>query len=161
MSVKICVSVMWRASLHNHVVFIFNQSPTLHLHLSDIDECKTGQLCGPSSHCHNTNGSFYCTCQRDYIPTSGAKHFHPESGVRCKGRYEDGRVHTPCTGKHNTHVHWYLHPGTCIFLFFKKTSLTYTQISSILNVFLFFFGDSIMQHITVNGAIIVVVFWMF
>ncbi|TMS20495.1 Adhesion G protein-coupled receptor L4 [Larimichthys crocea] len=50
----------------------------------DIDECKTGQLCGPSSHCHNTNGSFYCTCQRDYIPTSGAKHFHPESGVRCK-----------------------------------------------------------------------------
>lgn len=123
MSVKICVSVMWRASLHNHVVFIFNQSPTLHLHLSDIDECKTGQLCGPSSHCHNTNGSFYCTCQRDYIPTSGAKHFHPESGVRCKGRYEDGRVHTQHTRalvltsrdmhlsfflkKHLSHIHRY------------------------------------------------------
>ncbi|XP_071776202.2 adhesion G protein-coupled receptor L4 [Centroberyx gerrardi] len=51
---------------------------------TDIDECKTGQICGPNSHCHNTNGSFYCTCQRDYIPTSGAKHFHPENGVRCK-----------------------------------------------------------------------------
>uniref|UniRef100_A0A8D0AUV4 Adhesion G protein-coupled receptor L4 n=1 Tax=Sander lucioperca TaxID=283035 RepID=A0A8D0AUV4_SANLU len=55
----------------------------------DIDECKSGQVCGPSSHCHNTNGSFYCTCQRDYIPTSGTQHFHPERGVRCKGRYEE------------------------------------------------------------------------
>ncbi|KAF7662831.1 hypothetical protein LDENG_00225910 [Lucifuga dentata] len=51
---------------------------------TDIDECQTGQLCGPKSLCHNTNGSFYCTCQRDYIPTSGTKHFHPETGVRCK-----------------------------------------------------------------------------
>uniref|UniRef100_G3P4P2 Adhesion G protein-coupled receptor L4 n=1 Tax=Gasterosteus aculeatus aculeatus TaxID=481459 RepID=G3P4P2_GASAC len=50
----------------------------------DIDECKAGQECGPNAHCHNTNGSFYCTCQRDYIQTSGTKHFHPESGVRCK-----------------------------------------------------------------------------
>uniref|UniRef100_A0A8C4H6N1 Adhesion G protein-coupled receptor L4 n=1 Tax=Dicentrarchus labrax TaxID=13489 RepID=A0A8C4H6N1_DICLA len=67
----------------------------------DIDECKSGQLCGPNSHCHNTNGSFYCTCQRDYIPTSGTKHFHPERGARCKGRYKDGRVHTHA----HTHTH--------------------------------------------------------
>ncbi|XP_041863096.1 adhesion G protein-coupled receptor L4 [Melanotaenia boesemani] len=51
---------------------------------TDIDECKSGEVCGPNSHCHNTNGSFYCTCHRDYIPTSGTKDFHPESGVRCK-----------------------------------------------------------------------------
>uniref|UniRef100_A0A672HIK2 Adhesion G protein-coupled receptor L4 n=1 Tax=Salarias fasciatus TaxID=181472 RepID=A0A672HIK2_SALFA len=51
---------------------------------SNIDECKSEQVCGPNSHCHNTNGSFYCTCQRDYIPSSGTKHFHPERGVKCK-----------------------------------------------------------------------------
>ncbi|XP_031612090.2 adhesion G protein-coupled receptor L4 [Oreochromis aureus] len=50
----------------------------------DIDECESEQVCGPNSDCHNTNGSFYCTCQRDYIPTSGPKHFHPVSKVRCK-----------------------------------------------------------------------------
>ncbi|KAM4548104.1 adhesion G protein-coupled receptor L4 [Odontesthes bonariensis] len=50
----------------------------------DIDECKSEQECGPNSNCHNTNGSFYCTCQRDFIPTSGTKRFHPESGVKCK-----------------------------------------------------------------------------
>ncbi|XP_033937307.1 adhesion G protein-coupled receptor L4 [Pseudochaenichthys georgianus] len=50
----------------------------------DIDECQSGQICGPNSRCHNKNGSFDCTCQRDYIPTSGTKHFDPETGVRCK-----------------------------------------------------------------------------
>ncbi|KAJ4943746.1 hypothetical protein JOQ06_006243 [Pogonophryne albipinna] len=47
----------------------------------DIDECQSGQICGPNSRCHNKNGSFYCTCQRDYIPTSGTKHFDPETGM--------------------------------------------------------------------------------
>ncbi|XP_005923435.1 adhesion G protein-coupled receptor L4 isoform X1 [Haplochromis burtoni] len=50
----------------------------------DIDECESEQVCGPNSDCHNTNGSFNCICQRDYILTSGPKHFHPESKVRCK-----------------------------------------------------------------------------
>ncbi|KAM9848895.1 adhesion G protein-coupled receptor L4 [Aulostomus maculatus] len=50
----------------------------------DTDECTEAEACGANSHCHNTNGSFYCTCQRDYIPTSGDKHFHPQSGVSCK-----------------------------------------------------------------------------
>ncbi|KAM9761593.1 adhesion G protein-coupled receptor L4 [Menidia menidia] len=50
----------------------------------DIDECESGQNCGPNSHCHNTNGSYYCTCQRDYVPSSGTKTFHPQSGVQCK-----------------------------------------------------------------------------
>lgn len=53
-------------------------------HCVDIDECSSGPICGPNSHCHNTNGSFDCTCQRDYIPSSGAKHFYPAQGVRCK-----------------------------------------------------------------------------
>uniref|UniRef100_A0A3B4TIG3 Adhesion G protein-coupled receptor L4 n=1 Tax=Seriola dumerili TaxID=41447 RepID=A0A3B4TIG3_SERDU len=60
----------------------------------DIDECMTVEVCGPNARCRNTNGSYYCTCERDYAPTSGAKHFHPERGERCKGRYEDGGVHT-------------------------------------------------------------------
>uniref|UniRef100_A0A7N9AVY7 Adhesion G protein-coupled receptor L4 n=1 Tax=Mastacembelus armatus TaxID=205130 RepID=A0A7N9AVY7_9TELE len=68
----------------------------------DTDECRTEQVCGPNSHCHNTNGSFYCTCQRDYIPTSGSKHFQPERGVSCKGRYEE---ECSCThGAHHTHT---------------------------------------------------------
>uniref|UniRef100_A0A3B4WS47 Adhesion G protein-coupled receptor L4 n=1 Tax=Seriola lalandi dorsalis TaxID=1841481 RepID=A0A3B4WS47_SERLL len=63
----------------------------------DIDECLTAEVCGPNARCRNTNGSYYCTCERDYAPTSGAKHFHPERGERCKGRYEDGGVHTNLT----------------------------------------------------------------
>uniref|UniRef100_A0A665UXW1 Adhesion G protein-coupled receptor L4 n=1 Tax=Echeneis naucrates TaxID=173247 RepID=A0A665UXW1_ECHNA len=57
----------------------------------DVDECTTQTICGLNSNCHNTIGSYFCTCQRDYFPSSGAKHFHPEGGVRCKGQYEDGR----------------------------------------------------------------------
>lgn len=93
----------------NHSVFVFNWSRTFHLHVSDIDECMSGELCGPNSHCHNTNGSFYCTCQRDYIPTSGTQHFHPERGVRCKGQYEDrkstlAQVHTKSHALTLTHI---------------------------------------------------------
>uniref|UniRef100_A0A3Q1AV21 Adhesion G protein-coupled receptor L4 n=1 Tax=Amphiprion ocellaris TaxID=80972 RepID=A0A3Q1AV21_AMPOC len=77
---------------------------------TDIDECRSGQLCGPNSHCHNTNGSFYCTCQRDYIPTSGSKHFNPERGVRCKGRYNTHtHTHTHTHTRTHTHTHTHLH----------------------------------------------------
>uniref|UniRef100_A0A8C5DLH6 Adhesion G protein-coupled receptor L4 n=1 Tax=Gouania willdenowi TaxID=441366 RepID=A0A8C5DLH6_GOUWI len=58
----------------------------------DIDECLLGQVCGSNSHCHNLKGSFYCTCQRDYVSSSGSKHFHPESGVKCKGQCENGEL---------------------------------------------------------------------
>ncbi|XP_008327178.2 adhesion G protein-coupled receptor L4 [Cynoglossus semilaevis] len=50
----------------------------------DVDECLSGPVCGPDARCHNTNGSFYCSCQRDFVPSVGTKHFHPETGVRCK-----------------------------------------------------------------------------
>uniref|UniRef100_A0A3P8YSS7 Adhesion G protein-coupled receptor L4 n=1 Tax=Esox lucius TaxID=8010 RepID=A0A3P8YSS7_ESOLU len=53
---------------------------------TDVDECKNAHICGPFSHCHNTKGSFFCNCQRDYISTSGTQHFHPDNGVRCKGK---------------------------------------------------------------------------
>lgn len=67
---------------------------TFNLRLSDFDECQSGEgPCGPNSRCHNTNGSFYCTCQRDYIPTSGTRHFHPAGDVRCKGQCEDSKEH--------------------------------------------------------------------
>ena len=98
-----------------------NQSRTFRLHLSDIDECESGELCGPNSHCHNTNGSFYCTCQRDYIPTSGTQHFQAERGVRCKGQYEDRKAHLHKCRLQHAHS---LPPRTFIFLhrFFCNTS---------------------------------------
>lgn len=71
---------------------LFTQSGTFYLPLSDIDECQLGEPCGPNSRCHNTNGSFYCTCQRDYIPTSGTQHFSPRD-VKCKGQCEDRDEH--------------------------------------------------------------------
>lgn len=68
---------------------------TVDLRLSDFDECQSGEEpCGQNSRCHNTNGSFYCTCQRDYIPTSGTRHFHPAGDVRCKGQCENSKEHT-------------------------------------------------------------------
>lgn len=125
---------------------LLNLSWTLHLLVSDIDECKSGQVCGPNSHCHNTNGSFYCTCQRDYIPMSGSKHFHPERGERCKGGYKDWIAHYNYTLTHNIHYH-------------TRTG-TYIQghISSLISIFfhtqhwtshftLFFSLRSIMQYI--------------
>lgn len=112
----------------NHIVF--NQRWDLYLHLSDIDECKTGQLCGPNSHCHNMNGSFYCTCQRDYVLISGSKHFHPESGGRCEGRYVDAHTHTAHKDRH---------------LF--SLSLSVTKADSWTRTFPACFGKYIMQYI--------------
>ena len=59
----------------------------------DIDECEAGQLCGPFSNCHNTNGSFYCTCQRDFSPSAGPAHFQPDNGTHCRGT-RDNDVYT-------------------------------------------------------------------
>lgn len=85
---------------------------TFYLRFSDFDECRSGEEpCGQNSRCHNTNGSFYCTCQRDYIPTSGTQHFHPAGDVRCKGQCEDSKEH----------------------------ALTFTHFSSLLFFFNFFF----------------------
>ncbi|XP_029004659.1 adhesion G protein-coupled receptor L4 [Betta splendens] len=51
---------------------------------TDVNECGSAQRCGLNARCHNTAGSFYCTCQRDYVPSSGSRRFHPESGAECK-----------------------------------------------------------------------------
>lgn len=130
----------------NPNVCVFNWGWTVHLQLSDIDECKAGQECGPNTHCHNTNGSFYCTCQRDYIQTSGTKHFHPESSVRCKGRYENGRAHQP------THTH----PRTCILLhlLFSSFPVTHAHTQQRAGYIFFFIGESIVQKIRLTVKII-------
>ncbi|XP_006754287.1 PREDICTED: adhesion G protein-coupled receptor E2 [Myotis davidii] len=44
----------------------------------DMDECelgKPGTLCGRFADCHNTVGSYYCTCSQGYRPVSGAANF--------------------------------------------------------------------------------------
>uniref|UniRef100_A0A8C3G6B1 Adhesion G protein-coupled receptor L4 n=1 Tax=Cyclopterus lumpus TaxID=8103 RepID=A0A8C3G6B1_CYCLU len=104
----------------------------------DIDECKSGQVCGPNSHCQNTNGSCYCNCQRDYIPTSGTKHFHPERGVRCKGRYEDGRAHLHTHTRTHTHTHAHMsnltEPQSLLKEIAKQTSGELTSVEVIAYV---------------------------
>lgn len=102
---------------------------------SDVDECLSGPVCGPDARCHNTNGSFYCSCQRDFVPSVGTKHFHPETGVRCKGWWEDiCRKSTPAA---TDMFGWF------VFFFFHAHSWLEAQDET----FLFFFPESVMQHI--------------
>lgn len=123
-----------RESLSSDCVCLQSEAPTFHLHFPDIDECKSGEPCGPNSRCHNTNGSFYCTCQRDYIPTSGTQHFHPERGAGCKGQYWKREK---CTRK-NTHAgtRTHTHTITC------ATCVKHIYLSSSL-FFITFWGRSI------------------
>ena len=55
--------------------------------IADIDECEDDGICGRHSKCHNTIGSFYCSCQRDYTASSGTSRFQDRSKVECKGEY--------------------------------------------------------------------------
>lgn len=93
-NVNLLFSLLFVMSVIKSNYCVINWAWNRQLPLSDIDECIEEQVCGQNSHCHNTNGSFYCTCQRDYIQSSGSKHFHPKTGVRCKGWYEYGRAYT-------------------------------------------------------------------
>lgn len=98
---------------------------------SDVDECLSGPVCGPDTRCHNTNGSFYCSCQRDFVPSVGTKHFHPETGVRCKGWWEDiCRKSTPAATDmfgwfvfFFFHAHSWLEAQDKTFLFFSLSLL--------------------------------------
>ncbi|KAI4822442.1 hypothetical protein KUCAC02_007993 [Chaenocephalus aceratus] len=55
----------------------------------DIDECEFDEdnsegLCGNDAVCHNTFGSFYCSCEDGYRSTSGAANFSAATSVKCE-----------------------------------------------------------------------------
>ncbi|XP_053085138.1 sushi domain-containing protein 1 isoform X4 [Pangasianodon hypophthalmus] len=49
----------------------------------DKDECQLGRICGEHSRCHNTYGSYFCTCVSGYSPTNNLAVFIPNDGTYC------------------------------------------------------------------------------
>ncbi|XP_046697916.1 sushi domain-containing protein 1 isoform X5 [Silurus meridionalis] len=49
----------------------------------DKDECQLGQICGDHSRCHNTYGSYFCTCVSGYSPNNNLAVFIPNDGSYC------------------------------------------------------------------------------
>uniref|UniRef100_A0A8C9QUJ0 Sushi domain-containing protein 1-like n=1 Tax=Scleropages formosus TaxID=113540 RepID=A0A8C9QUJ0_SCLFO len=54
-------------------------------HCQDKDECQVGarNICGDHTACHNTHGSFYCTCESGYRPSNNMTVFIPNDGTFC------------------------------------------------------------------------------
>ncbi|XP_062273783.1 sushi domain-containing protein 1 isoform X2 [Scomber scombrus] len=52
----------------------------------DKDECQIGsiKICGQHTTCHNTYGSFYCTCLAGYHPSNNMAIFIPNDGTHCQ-----------------------------------------------------------------------------
>lgn len=52
----------------------------------DKDECQIGSLkiCGQHTTCHNTYGSYYCTCLSGYRPSNLMATFIPNDGTSCQ-----------------------------------------------------------------------------
>ncbi|XP_064867539.1 sushi domain-containing protein 1 isoform X3 [Oncorhynchus nerka] len=52
----------------------------------DKNECQIGanKICGQHTACHNTYGSFYCTCLAGYSPSNNMAIFIPNDGTRCQ-----------------------------------------------------------------------------
>ncbi|XP_034548960.1 sushi domain-containing protein 1 isoform X2 [Notolabrus celidotus] len=52
----------------------------------DKDECQIGasKICGPHTTCHNTYGSYYCTCLSGYSPSNNLDVFIPNDGTSCQ-----------------------------------------------------------------------------
>lgn len=72
--VKCCVS---KAELmHCSCIFVL-----------DKDECQIGatKICGQHTTCHNTYGSYYCTCLSGYSPSNNMNIFIPNDGTHCQG----------------------------------------------------------------------------
>ncbi|XP_029961292.1 sushi domain-containing protein 1 isoform X2 [Salarias fasciatus] len=57
----------------------------------DKDECQIGasKICGQHTTCHNTHGSYYCTCLAGYSPSNSMAIFIPNDGTHCRGASED------------------------------------------------------------------------
>uniref|UniRef100_A0A665WS71 Sushi domain containing 1 n=1 Tax=Echeneis naucrates TaxID=173247 RepID=A0A665WS71_ECHNA len=52
----------------------------------DKDECQIGasKICGQHTICHNTYGSYYCTCLSGYTPSNDMGVFIPNDGTHCR-----------------------------------------------------------------------------
>nr|XP_046242195.1 sushi domain-containing protein 1 isoform X2 [Scatophagus argus] len=52
----------------------------------DKDECQIGssKICGQHTTCHNTYGSYYCTCLAGYRPSNNMAFFIPNDGTHCQ-----------------------------------------------------------------------------
>ncbi|KAM3867667.1 sushi domain-containing protein 1 [Diretmus argenteus] len=52
----------------------------------DKDECQIGanKICGQHTSCHNTYGSYYCTCLTGYSPSNSMAIFIPNDGTHCR-----------------------------------------------------------------------------
>ncbi|KAK5884859.1 hypothetical protein CesoFtcFv8_018636 [Champsocephalus esox] len=76
----------------------------------DIDECEFDEdnsegLCGNDAVCHNTFGSFHCSCEDGYRSTSGAANFSAATSVKCEDFnecLEDGGLCGPNASCFNT-----------------------------------------------------------
>ncbi|TKS77984.1 Sushi domain-containing protein 1 [Collichthys lucidus] len=52
----------------------------------DKNECQIGasKICGQHTNCHNTYGSYYCTCLDGYSPSNNMSSFIPNDGTHCQ-----------------------------------------------------------------------------
>lgn len=52
----------------------------------DKDECQIGasKICGQHTTCHNTYGSYYCTCLKGFSPSNNLPVFIPNDGTNCQ-----------------------------------------------------------------------------
>ncbi|XP_075879180.1 sushi, von Willebrand factor type A, EGF and pentraxin domain-containing protein 1 isoform X2 [Nelusetta ayraudi] len=64
----------------------------------DKDECQLGaKICGPHTACHNTYGSYYCTCSAGYSPSNDMDVFIPNDGTSCQD-VDECSTDAPCGG---------------------------------------------------------------
>ncbi|XP_070690426.1 sushi domain-containing protein 1 isoform X2 [Pempheris klunzingeri] len=65
----------------------------------DKDECQIGasQICGQHTTCHNTYGSYFCTCLAGYSPSNNMGVFIPNDGTHCQD-IDECRVGGLCGG---------------------------------------------------------------
>ncbi|XP_069557700.1 sushi domain-containing protein 1 isoform X1 [Brachyistius frenatus] len=63
----------------------------------DKDECQIGasRICGPHTTCHNTHGSYYCTCLAGYSPSNNMPVFIPNDGTHCQD-VDECRITSMC-----------------------------------------------------------------
>ncbi|KAK0135302.1 Sushi domain-containing protein 1 [Merluccius polli] len=63
----------------------------------DKDECLIGiKICGLHTSCHNTFGSYYCTCRPGFSPSNHQTAFIPNDGTYCQDVDECQRIPGVC-----------------------------------------------------------------